>query len=301
VDELFIQADSALYAAKEAGRGRHVVHTPGLGERTRRRAAIERALAQAVTHGELSLHWQPRVEIASWNVVGAEALLRWEAPGLGNVPPAEFIGVAERCGLIEPIGRFALQRACAEAAAALSGLVVSVNVSPLQLRAAGFVDLVRDVLRDTGLPAVRLELEVTEAAFADGGGAEVVARLHALRDLGVQVALDDFGLGPASLACLRRFPFDTLKIDAAFVGGASGHGTQEEARALVQALARLAATLRMRTVCEGVETGSQLAALAAAGCEQVQGYLAAPPRPLALFGELLREWPQARPGVAALH
>jgi len=300
VDELFMQADTALYAAKEAGRGHPVFFAPTLGERQRRRLAIERGLAHAVARGELSLHWQPQVDIASWRIVGAEALLRWEAPGLGVVGPAEFIGIAEQCGLIDPLGRFALQRACAEAAGLLPGLPVSVNVSPAQLRHGGFVDFVREVLHDTGLPPTRLELEVTEALF-DEADAAPLQHLQSLRDLGVRVALDDFGSGPSSLACLRRFPFDTLKIDPAFVRDTQGQEAGGDAQALVQTLSRLAGTLRMRTVCEGVETSPQLAAISAAGCDQVQGYLAAPPRPVAQFSELLRHWPSERPHAAALH
>ncbi|MBL8344771.1 MAG: EAL domain-containing protein [Rubrivivax sp.] len=296
-DELFVQADTALYAAKEAGRGHPVFFAPTLGERNRRRLAIERGLGQALQRGELSLHWQPKVDIATWRIVGAEALLRWDTPVLGPVGPAEFIGIAEQCGLIEPLGRFALQRACAEAAGLLPGLAVSVNVSPVQLRQASFVDFVREVLRDTGLPPTRLELEVTEALF-DEADAEPLQRLLALRDLGVRVALDDFGSGPSSLACLRRFPFDTLKIDPDFVRDTF---VKDDARAIVQTLSRLAGTLHMRTVCEGVETAPQLAAVSAAGCEQMQGFLAAPPRPLAQFSELLRQWPGERPRVASLH
>ncbi len=297
VDEIFMQADTALYAAKEAGRGHPVFFAPTMGERNRRRLAIERGLAHALQRGELSLHWQPKVDIASWRIVGAEALLRWDAPVLGPVGPAEFIAIAEQCGLIEPLGRFALQRACAEAAGLLRGLPIAVNVSPVQLRQAGFVEFVREVLHDTGLPPTRLELEVTEALF-DEADAAPLQRLQSLRDLGVRVALDDFGSGPSSLACLRRFPFDTLKIDPAFVRDSS---VADDANAIVQTLSRLAGTLHMRTVCEGVETAPQLAAVSAAGCEQVQGYLAAPPRPLAQFSELLRHWPGERPRVASLH
>ena len=300
-EELFVRADMALYAAKEAGRGRHLVYSPALGERSRRRLAIEQGLRQAVQRNELSLHWQPKIDIASWRIVGAEALMRWHTPTLGAVGPAEFIAVAEQCGLIDELGRFALARACAEATgSALAGLPVSVNVSPVQLQDPGFVDGVRDQLRASGLPPERLELEITENVFIeDVEGA--LAKLHALHRLGVRVALDDFCTGYSSLAYLRRFPFDTLKIDRAFVHEALG---REDVRAIVHSIAALAATLGMRTVCEGVETGPQLAAVSAAGCDQVQGYVASPPRPLAQFGELMRGWPGERPttvAVATLH
>jgi diguanylate cyclase (GGDEF)-like protein/PAS domain S-box-containing protein len=296
-EEIFVRADMALYAAKAAGRGRHVVYLPALGERRRRRQAIEQGLRHAVERGELSLHWQPKVDIASWAIVGAEALLRWKSPVLGAVAPAEFIEVAEECGLIDELGRFALGRACAEAAGPLAPLMVSVNVSPVQLHDPGFVDIVRTALRTSGLPASRLELEITETLFLDDATG-VLQRLHALHDLGVRVALDDFGTGYSSLAYLRRFPFDTLKIDRAFVNEAMA---QRDARAIVQSIAGLAAKLGMRTVCEGVETAPQLAAVSEAGCDQMQGYLASPPQPLAQFGELLRQWRAERPATVSLH
>jgi len=297
-EEVFMRADMALYAAKEAGRGRHVAYSQALGERSRRRLAIEQGLKQAVQRNELSLHWQPKIDIASWRIVGAEALMRWETPSLGSVGPTEFIAVAEQCGLIDELGRFALARACSEATGLLAGLTVSVNVSPVQLQDPGFVDQVRQVLRASGLAAHRLELEITENTFIADAEA-TLTQLHALRELGVRIALDDFGTGYSSLAYLRRFPFDTLKIDRAFVQEALG---DEDSRAIVHTIAALAATLGMRTVCEGVETNSQLLVVSAAGCDQVQGFVASAPRPLSQFGELVRQWqPDERPNTVPLH
>ncbi|MBL8306198.1 MAG: EAL domain-containing protein [Rubrivivax sp.] len=297
VDEWLVQADTALYAAKGAGRGQHVLYEAGMGERSRRRAAVEAGLRLAIERGELALHWQPKVDIERWQIVGAEALMRWQHPELGSVPPSEFIDVAETTGLIDELGHWALQEACSAAMGPLAGLVVSVNVSPSQLRDAQFPDRVRELLRRWQLEPSRLELEITESVFMDDAPG-VLARLHALRDLGVRVALDDFGTGYSSLAYLRRFPFDTLKIDRAFVNEVL---LRRDARAIVQTIAQLAVILGMRTVCEGVETQQQLAAVGQAGCDEVQGYLVSPPRPLAEFVRLRGGWRSQSPLRVALH
>jgi diguanylate cyclase (GGDEF)-like protein len=298
VDQLLVQADMALYAAKEAGRGRHAVYASELGEMSHRRGTIEQGLRQAIERGELELHWQPKLEIGPWTIVGAEALLRWTHPALGRVGPAEFVAVAEQGGLIDELGRWALRQACRAAARELKGLTVSVNVSPLQLRDGAFVGHVRDALREFRLEPARLELEITESVFIEDAEA-ALEQLRALRGLGVRVALDDFGTGYSSLSYLRRFPFDTLKIDRAFVNEML---QQDDARAIVQMIANLAATLGMRTVCEGVETAEQLAAVGEAGCDEIQGYLISAPRPLADFVRLVRDWrQQPRPRPAQLH
>jgi len=297
VDDLMVQADTALYAAKEAGRGQFAVYEPHLGERTRRRLALEDGLRQAIERGELSLHWQPRVDIGRWRISGVEALMRWDHAELGRGGPAEFIAVAEQCGLIDDLGRWALREACRAAAGPLQGLTVSVNVSPVQWREGQFVRHVRDAVREFSLDPTQLELEITESVFmADADGA--LAQLHRLRSLGVRVALDDFGTGYSSLAYLRRFPFDTLKIDRSFVNEVL---LRKDARAIVHTIAQLATTLGMRTVCEGVETAQQLAAVAEAGCHEVQGYLVSRPRPLADFERLRRAWRNKAPVAQALH
>ena len=279
VDELLVRADMALYAAKAQGRGRFVPYTQALGDHSRRRGDIEQGLRHALQQGEMALHWQPKVDVHSGEVVGAEALLRWQHPQLGQVSPAEFVVVAEQVGLIDEIGHWVLLQACRAGAGELDGLVVSVNVSPSQLVDDHYVSRVRDVLHGTGLPASRLELEITESIFM--GGIEcALQRLRALRSLGVRVALDDFGTGYSSLAYLRRFPFDTLKIDRAFV---SEILLRKDARAIVQTIATMAKTLGMRTVCEGIESAEQLQAVREAGCDEVQGYHVSRPRPLAEF------------------
>jgi len=287
-DDLLVHADIALYAAKKAGRGRHETYSSDLGDRNRRSVTIEQELRQAIQRGELALHWQPKVDIESSRLVGAEVLLRWRHPQLGSVAPIEFVPIAERSGVIREIGMWVLREACAVAASALPGLVVSVNVSPAQLHDDAFIACVRDALQASGLEPFRLELEITESVFIDDvDGA--LQRLHALRALGVRVALDDFGTGYSSLAYLRRFPFDTLKIDRAFVNELM---TSIDTRAIVQMIAQLAVTLNMRTVAEGVESPAQLSAVTAVGCDEVQGWLVSPACPLDEFLAFRRGWVQ---------
>jgi len=285
-DDLLVHADIALYAAKKAGRGRHETYSSDLGDRNRRNVTIEQELRQAIPRGELELHWQPKVDIESSRLVGAEVLLRWRHAQLGSVAPIEFIPIAERSGVIREIGMWVLREACAVAASALPGLVVSVNVSPAQLQDDAFIDCVRDALHASGLEASRLELEITESVFIDDvEGA--LQRLHALRALGVRVALDDFGTGYSSLAYLRRFPFDTLKIDRAFVNELMN---AIDTRAIVQMIAQLAVTLNMRTVAEGVESPAQLSVVAAVGCDEIQGWLVSPACPLDEFLAFRKGW-----------
>ncbi|MBW8759075.1 MAG: EAL domain-containing protein [Burkholderiales bacterium] len=285
-DDLLVHADIALYAAKKAGRGRHETYSSDLGDRNRRSVTIEQELRQAIQRGELELHWQPKVDIESSRLVGAEVLLRWRHAQLGSVAPIEFIPIAERSGVIREIGMWVLRQACAVAASALPGLVISVNVSPAQLHDDAFIDCVRDSLRASGLDPARLELEITESVFIDDvEGA--LQRLHALRALGVRVALDDFGTGYSSLAYLRRFPFDTLKIDRAFVNELMN---AIDTRAIVQMIAQLAVTLNMRTVAEGVESPAQLSAVTAVGCDEIQGWLVSPACPLDEFLAFRKGW-----------
>jgi len=296
VDELVIQADIALYEAKAAGRGRHCVYQPRMGEHSRRGAMIEQGLRRALAKGELSLAWQPKVEIENWQIVGAEALMRWRHDELGQVGPDEFISVAERTGMIDELGTWVLREACRAAAGPLSGLIVSVNVSPAQLRDGRFAAQVSAALHEFGTDPSMLELEITESVFM-GDVPSALDELHALRSLGVRVALDDFGTGYSSLAYLRRFPFDTLKIDRAFVNEVL---LRPDAKAIVTMITQLADTLGMRTIAEGVETAQQLAAVSQAGCQEVQGYLVSKPRPLDEFLTLRRNWSRP-PLLAALH
>lgn len=298
VEELMQRVDLALYEAKSTGRGRASSYRPELGERSRRRAAIERELHHAAARGELRLVWQPRVDLARWQVIGAEALLRWRHPELGEVGPAEFIPIAEKTGSIQSLGAWALEEACRAGISSLAEfpLVLSVNVSTLQLRVGGFEHAVEELLGRTGLPPGRLELELTESVFMDGAEA-TLASLRKIQGRGVRLALDDFGTGYSSMAYLRRFAFDTLKIDRSFVREAPDHA---DATALVQTMVSLARALGMTTVAEGIETTEQLDRLRQLGCSEIQGYLVSPPVPLPDLVQLLRGWSE-RPAGAPLH
>jgi diguanylate cyclase (GGDEF)-like protein len=216
VDEMMQHADLALYDAKAHATGSLRFFAQRMGEQVRRRLVLERDLREALERNQLQLHFQPKVDLRTWAVTGFEALLRWIHPEHGNIPPSEFIQVAEDAGLIIPIGEWALMEACVHAARWPDTLQVAVNISPVQVMAQNLPDAVQNALRLSGLPAHRLELEITESVFINENRG-TVGRLHALRRLGVSIALDDFGTGYSSLAYLRRFPFDTLKIDRAFV------------------------------------------------------------------------------------
>jgi diguanylate cyclase (GGDEF)-like protein len=249
---------------------------PDMDAAQRARRTLEAELRRALAADALTLHYQPQVDAAAGRVTGLEALLRWRHPQRGWISPAEFIPVAEQSGLIVPLGEWALRRAARDAAGWPHRARVAVNVSPLQFRGPGLGDAVFGALRDAGLPAGRLEVEITESALLDDGDA-VLSVLHRLRAGGVRVAMDDFGTGFSSLATLRSFPFDKIKIDQSFVRVPEAGVPQAEA--IVRAVAGLAAALGMRCTAEGVETAAQLDRLAAAGCNEVQGYLFGRPCP----------------------
>lgn len=290
VDEVLANADLALGAAKAGGRGRCELFHTDMGERLRLRIALERDLRDAVSRGELTLHWQPQVDTRAWRISGCEALLRWQHPRLGLVPPLQFIPIAEESGLIVDIGEWVLLEACRVGARSLPGLNVNVNVSPMQLVRDDFPSVVRRALTEAHLEAHRLEIEITESLFIDASP-KALKNLEALRQMGVRVALDDFGTGYSSLAYLRQFPFDTLKIDRAFVRELV---TQRDARAIVKSIMDLARALGMSTVAEGVEEPAQYDLLCQADCEYVQGYLIARPMPIEGVKELIASWAMQR-------
>jgi diguanylate cyclase (GGDEF)-like protein len=273
--ELAKQADVALYGAKADGRGRFCVFAPEMNAALHDRRAMENDLRGALQSGGLAVHYQPQIDLASGQIVGTEALMRWTRPGHGAVSPAVFIPVAEETGLIVSLGAWLLGEACREAQAWPVAWHVAVNVSPLQFRVEGFLDSIRGALAQSGLDPQRLELEITEGVLLNDTE-DTLMILEQLRALGVRLALDDFGTGYASLGYLQKFRFDTVKIDRSFVRSL---GVDHKAAAIVRAVVGLCDALGMSTIAEGVENKDQLAMLRAQGCREVQGFLYWAPMP----------------------
>jgi diguanylate cyclase (GGDEF)-like protein/PAS domain S-box-containing protein len=288
---LFQAADTAMYRAKGAGRNRLCFFERGMTLATQARMALELALRPALARGEFELAYQPRVDLRSMSVVGMEALLRWNHPELGRVPPGEFIGIAEETGLIVAIGRWVLGEACRQTQRLVQRhgrpVRVSVNVSARQLAQPGFVADVRAELAASGLAPHCLELELTESALIEDMD-RTAAMLGELQALGVKLAVDDFGTGYSGLAYLRRFPIDVLKLDRSFVLQDDGRISAFD---FVKAFVDMAHALRLSVVAEGVETVEVLDFLRAADCDEAQGYLMAKPMPLAALDALFARGP----------
>jgi predicted signal transduction protein with EAL and GGDEF domain len=293
---LIRSADLALYRAKDAGRGVFVSYEPALHVQAEERRTLELALRQALEKGEMHLHYQPVVDAETARLTGFEALLRWQSAQFGNVSPAKFIPLAEDARLIAPIGEWVLRTACAEAARWPSPVRIAVNVSADQLSNPGFVSTVTSALANSGLPAERLELEVTESVFMhEGLGATKV--LEKVLDLGVKLSLDDFGTGYSSLGYLSRTRFSSIKIDRSFVQGAS-KGVRE-AIAIIRAVVALAKSLGMATTAEGVETEAEHRLIQELGCSKVQGYYFGRPLPVGEARELAnRQWSEKERSAA---
>jgi diguanylate cyclase (GGDEF)-like protein len=275
-DALVRDADLALYAAKAAGRGKHCLYEPSMHSEAAERQLLENDLRQAIERGELSVHYQPIVRTAGEEISGFESLVRWQHPTRGAISPAKFVPLAEEAGLIGKIGEWVLRTALEEATHWPDHVRVAVNLSPLQFNDPHIVDVIANHLRETGLRAERLELEITEGVFlADGDSTdETFAKL---KGLGVRLALDDFGTGYSSLGYLKKAPFDKIKIDQSFVRGAAS-ATNRNA-AIIRAIVTLAETLDMDTCAEGVETHDDLQLIRELGVSMVQGYIFGQPSP----------------------
>lgn len=268
VAALLKSADVALYRAKADGRARYRFFEPGMDAAMQARRVLELDLRSALVNGEFELHYQPVVNIATGQVTGFEALLRWHHPARGLVSPADFIPVAEEIGLIVPIGDWVLRQACGDAASWPDDITVAVNLSPVQFKNARLSETVMLALASSGLPPRRLELEITEGVLLVQHEI-TLAVLHQLRSLGVRIAMDDFGTGYSSLSYLRSFPFDKIKIDRSFI---QNMAQDESSSAIVRAVVGLSGRLGMVTTAEGVETAEQLDGVRAEGCTEVQGF-----------------------------
>ncbi len=282
-DLLLKNADMALYRAKEEGRRAFRFFEPEMDARARARRLLEIDLRRALPAGQFELYYQPLVALKSGAITGFEALLRWHHPARGMVPPAEFIPLAEEIGLIAPLGEWVLRQACAEAARWPGDLKIAVNLSPVQFRTGNLTHSILTALASSGLPASRLELEITETILLAESEANL-AMLHRLRALGVSVSMDDFGTGYSSLSYLRAFPFDKLKIDRSFVSDLSAGGCM----AIVRAVTGLGTSLGISTTAEGVETSEQLEWLRNEGCTEMQGYYFSPPVPASKILPMLK-------------
>lgn len=282
-DQLMKRADLALYRSKADGGSVYRFFEGQMDARMQERRALELDIRKAVVNGEFTLNYQSIVNLKTGSVSTCEALIRWHHTERGWVPPLDFIPIAEETGLIVPIGEWVLRRACADAAVWPNEITVAVNVSPAQFRTADFVNVVKDALKQSHLPASRLELEITELVLMQDHNT-ALALLHEIKKLGVSIAMDDFGTGYSSLGYLRSFPFDRIKIDQSFIRDISKN---EGSLAILRAVVGLGRSLNIVTTAEGVETNSQLEVLRAEGCTDVQGFLFSPPKSAEETKELL--------------
>jgi diguanylate cyclase (GGDEF)-like protein/PAS domain S-box-containing protein len=295
IEQLQRNADLAMYRAKDAGGGVYATYDPAMHDALIRRLSLAADLRLALQRDELVLHYQPTVCLLTGDIVGFEALVRWNHPTLGLIAPLEFIGVAESTGLIVPLGRWVLTEACRQAVAWERPLKMAVNVSVRQFDSGDLAQTVAEVLAFTGMPAERLCLEMTESVLLTDTD-ENLSRIVSLKALGVQLAMDDFGTGYSSLAYLRRFPMDVLKIDRSFVDRLGGEDADE---ALVRTIVRMGRNLGMSLVAEGIETEVQLAKLQEMGCDYAQGYLLSKPLPAEEAGRALEAGPLFAPRLGS--
>jgi diguanylate cyclase (GGDEF)-like protein/PAS domain S-box-containing protein len=294
-ERLLTNADMALSRAKTETRGTFSFFETGMDARAQSRRTIETDLRDAIQNDVLRPYYQPLVDLASGRITGFEALVRWPHPERGMISPAEFIPVAEETGLINALGGLMLPRACADAACWPGDVRVAVNLSPAQFRIGNLLSVVMDALKQSGLPAKRLELEITETLLLEKSS-QVLATLHALRALGVRISMDDFGTGYSSLSYLRSFPFDKIKIDQSFVRDLAAN---RDAQAIIRSIVSLGKGLGVIITAEGVETEAELSCLRAEGCDEGQGFLFSRARPNAEIVALLQAQCGADAGASA--
>jgi diguanylate cyclase (GGDEF)-like protein/PAS domain S-box-containing protein len=283
-EKLLKNADMALSRAKNDSRGTFSFFEAGMDARAQARRRIEADLRDAIENDVLRPYYQPVIDLPTGRITGFEALVRWPHAERGMISPAEFIPVAEETGLINGLGGLMLRRACMDAAPWPDHVRVAVNLSPLQFRTGNLLSIVIDALKQSGLPARRLELEITETLLLEKSG-QVLATLHALRALGVRISMDDFGTGYSSLSYLRSFPFDKIKIDQSFVRDLAAN---RDAQAIVRSIISLGIGLGVTITAEGVETEAELSCLRAEGCHEAQGFLFSQARPSCEIVGLLR-------------
>jgi diguanylate cyclase (GGDEF)-like protein/PAS domain S-box-containing protein len=283
-EKLLKNADMALSRAKNDSRGTFSFFEAGMDARAQSRRKIEIDLRDAIQNEVLRPDYQPLIDLSTGRITGFEALVRWPHSERGMISPAEFIPVAEETGLINALGGLMLRRACMDAALWPDDVRVAVNLSPLQFRVGNLLSVVMDALKRSGLPARRLELEITETLLLEKSG-QVLATLHALRALGVRISMDDFGTGYSSLSYLRSFPFDKIKIDQSFVRDL---GANRDAQAIVRSIISLGIGLGVTITAEGIETEAELSCLRAEGCHEGQGFLFSRARPNAEIVGLLQ-------------
>jgi len=288
-DTLIKNADTAMYRAKEVGRNNYQFFTQEMNDRVFERLSMENNLRRAIEREEFVLHYQPQVDIKTGKIIGTEALIRWQHPDMGLVPPGRFIHIAEDSGLIVPIGEWVLRTACRQnrewQIAGLQAIPVAVNLSAIQFRQPDFLEAVKRAVMDTEIDPRYVELELTERAVMQDVEA-AVATMQEMKGMGFLLTIDDFGTGYSSLNYLKRFPIDKLKIDQSFVRDIT---TDPDDASITLAIISMAHSLGLRVIAEGVETAEQLAFLREHGCDEIQGYYFSKPVPADEFAGLLQK------------
>jgi EAL domain-containing protein (putative c-di-GMP-specific phosphodiesterase class I) len=286
-ETLIQNADNAMYHAKQLGSNNYCYFKEEMNVRAIRRQLVEASLRRALERHEFELHYQPKINLKSGQIAGVEALIRWRHPERGLIPPAEFIPIAETCGLIVPIGRWVLREACMQARewqrAGLPQIRVAVNISAVEFRHENFLAQLRTILNETGLEPRHLELELTESVLMQRVESTAFV-LEELSAMGVHLAVDDFGTGYSSLSYLSQFPVNTLKIDKSFVQRIT---SERDDAPIISAVINMGRSLKKRVIAEGVETGEQLAFLQRRGCDEGQGYYFSYPVAAGQFAKLL--------------